>query len=153
MTPLSLFRLSSGPIRSRLLRDLMLLVASSVGLLMAINLLLINDIKHDLAGNRIEAATALVRDEVRGLLLPVRQQLLIVRDGLQSAGIAPADEQALNQRLIPTLAHMPQIAGAIDATADGQRVFSAPRGRRLADAAACGGASDTGQTHDSGTPC
>lgn len=123
MTPLSLFRLSSGPIRSRLLRDLMLLVASSVGLLMAINLLLINDIKHDLAGNRIEAATALVRDEVRGLLLPVRQQLLIVRDGLQSAGIAPADERALNQRLIPTLAHIPQIAGASDATADGREYF------------------------------
>ena len=90
---------------------------------MVINLLLIDDIKHDLAGNRIEAATTLVRDEVRGLLLPVRQQLLIVRDGLQSAGIAPADEQALNQRLIPTLAHMPQIAGVIDATADGREYF------------------------------
>ena len=123
MIPYSLRHLSPGPIRSRLLRDLILLVAFTVGVLVTINLLLIDDIKHDLAGSRIAGATALVRDEVRGLLFPVRQQLLILRDGLQSAGIAPEDEPALNQRLIPTLAHMPQIAGVIDAAADGREYF------------------------------
>ncbi|MCF1182219.1 putative DNA binding domain-containing protein [Marichromatium gracile] len=123
MNPLSLLHLSSGPIRNRLLRDLILLVAGTVGLLVLINVLLIDDIKHDLAGNRIESASALVRDEVRGLLLPVQQQLLIVRDGMESAGLGPLDEQALNERLTPILAHMPQVAGAIEAGADGAEYF------------------------------
>lgn len=112
--------LTPGPIRTRLLRDLILLVAFTVGLLAMINILLIDDIKHDLAGNRIESASTLVRDEVRSLLLPVQQQLLIIRDGLHSAAIVPGDESALNARLIPTLAHMEQIAGAIDAAEDGR---------------------------------
>jgi hypothetical protein len=119
MTPFSLLRMSSGPIRSRLLRDLVLLVVFTVGLLVAINVLLINSIKQDLAGSRIDAATLQVRDEVRSLLLPVEQQLLIIRDGLAGAGLKPIDEEALSQRLVPILAHMTQIAGAIDASADG----------------------------------
>ncbi len=123
MISYSLLHLSPGPIRSRLLRDLILLVAFTVGVLVTINLLLIDEIKHDLAGNRIEAATALVQDEVRGLLLPVRQQLLIIRDGLQGVGLSPTDEQSLNQHLIPTLAHIPQIAGVIDASGDGREYF------------------------------
>ncbi len=123
MTHSSLLRLSPGPIRSRLLRDLILLVVSTVALLATINLMLINGIKQDLAANRIEAAATLVKDEIRNLLLPVRQQLLIIRDGLRGAGLAPTDEPALNQRLVPTLAHMPQIAGVIDALADGQEYF------------------------------
>jgi hypothetical protein len=89
MTPFSLLRMSSGPIRSRLLRDLVLLVVFTVGLLVAINVLLINSIKQDLAGSRIDAATLQVRDEVRSLLLPVEQQLLIIRDGLAGAGLTP----------------------------------------------------------------
>ncbi len=117
------FNLTPGTVRTRLLRDLILLVAFTVGLLATINVLLIDDIKHDLAGNRIEAATMLVRDEVRNLLLPVQQQLLIIRDGLRGSGIEPGDESALNQRLIPTLAHMTQIAGVIDATADGREYY------------------------------
>lgn len=119
----SVLSLTPGPIRTRLLRDLILLVAFTVGLLAMINVLLIDDIKHDLAGNRIDAATAMVRDEVRNLLLPVQQQLLIIRDGLSSADIEPTDERALNLRLIPTLAHVDQIAGAIDATDDGREYF------------------------------
>ncbi len=123
MTPFSLLRRSSGPVRFRLLRDLVLLLVFTVGLLVAINILLIDDIKQDLAESRIEAATTLVQDAVQGLLFPVRQQLLIIRDGLESAQINPAQAQALNQRLIPILAHMPQIAGAIDAAADGREYF------------------------------
>jgi hypothetical protein len=123
MNPVSLLRISSGPIRSRLLRDLVLLVLLTVGLLMAINILLINIIKEDLAQGRIDGATALVRDEVRGLLLPVEQQLLIFRDGLAAAGLTPHDEEALSQRLTPILAHMTQIAGAVDASGDGAEYF------------------------------
>ncbi|MBK1717702.1 RNA-binding domain-containing protein [Thiocystis violacea] len=117
------FAFTTGPIRGRLLRDLVLLVAFTVGLLAMINVLLIEDIKRDLADNRIASATALVRDEVRGLLLPVQQQLLIIRDGLRGAALDPSAESALNQRLIPTLAHMRQIAGVIDVTADGREYF------------------------------
>ncbi|NEX21576.1 ATP-binding protein [Thiorhodococcus mannitoliphagus] len=123
MKPNSLLNLTPGPIRTRLLRDLILLVAFTVGLLAMINVLLIDEIKHDLADNRIDAATSMVRDEVRSLLLPVQQQLLIIRDGLQSAHLEPTDEQALNLRLIPTLAHIQQIDGAIDATEDGREYF------------------------------
>lgn len=119
----ALLSLSPGPIRTRLLRDLVLLIAFTVGLLLIINILLINDIKHDLAGNRIENATAMVRDEVRNLLSPVQQQLLIIRDGLHKSGILPGDESRLSERCVPTLAHMPQIAGAIDAAADGREYF------------------------------
>ena len=123
MNPFSLLRTSSGPIRSRLLRDLVLLILFTVGLLVTINVLLINVIKEDLAESRIEGAAALVRDEVRGILLPVERQLLIIRDGLASAGLTPGDEEALSQRLVPILAHMTQIAGAVDASEDGAEYF------------------------------
>ncbi|AHF04569.1 ATPase AAA [Marichromatium purpuratum 984] len=125
MNPFSLPHLSSGTIRNRLWRDLLLLVAGTVALLVSINILLINAIKQDLAGTRIESAAALVRDEVHGLLLPVQQQLLIVRDGMESADLSPSDEAALNERLIPVLAHMPQVAGAIEADDDGAEYFLA----------------------------
>lgn len=123
MNPISLLRISSGPVRSRLLRDLVLLILFTVGLLVAINILLINVIKEDLAESRIDAATTLVRDEVRALLLPVEQQLLIIRDGLASAGLTPSDAQGLTQRIVPIMAHMTQIAGAVDASANGADYF------------------------------
>ncbi len=123
MNPISLLRVSSGPVRSRLIRDLVLLILFTVGLLVAINIPFINIIKENLAESRIDGATTLVRDEVRALVLPVEQQLLIIRDGLASAGLTPRDEQELTQRLVPIMARMTQIAGAVDASADGADYF------------------------------
>ncbi len=120
-----LLQASPRPVRGRLLRDLVALILVTVGLLVGVNVLLIDDLKRDLAGARIDNATALVRDEVGNLLTPVEQQLLILRDGLRGARLQPAadDLEALNRLLMPTLSHMPQIAGAIIADTDGAEFF------------------------------
>ena len=70
---------SPGHIRSRLFRDLVLLVLFTVGLLILVNWFLIGELKRELAGSQVATATALVRDEVRNLINPVEQQLLITR--------------------------------------------------------------------------
>ena len=111
------------PIRARLARDLALLLLLVGGMLAGIGALLMERLRGDLADERIAAAVSQVRDEVRALLRPVEQQLLIVRDGLEVADLAPRDEQELNERLIPVLSHIPQIAGAIDADTYGAEYF------------------------------
>jgi hypothetical protein len=114
---------SGDPLRMRLFRDLVLLILATVGILATASALLINDIKRDFAKARLQADSALVRDEVNGLLSPVAQQLLILRDGLRNRGLTPADVQELNEQLMPPLAHMGQIAGAVFADAAGQEYF------------------------------
>ncbi|KAA6185818.1 ATP-binding protein [Thiohalocapsa marina] len=109
----------STRLRSHLFRDLLLLLLVTTGALIAAGALLINDIKQSLAEERISAATSLVRDEMLGLLTPVRQQLLILQDALRDTARTPADRQALNALLMPTLRHIPQIAGGIFADTTG----------------------------------
>ncbi|AGA92140.1 putative transcriptional regulator with HTH domain [Thioflavicoccus mobilis 8321] len=117
----SLLRSPSGPIRRRLLRDLVLLVLVTVGLVVAVNAMLIGELKEDLATARIDSAIGLVRDEVRNRLSPVPPQLLILGDALRGQ---PTDDVAtLNRLLMPTLRHMDQIAGAIYAADDGSEYF------------------------------
>lgn len=111
------------PLRARLFRDLVLLLLVTVGVLAAAGALLVGDIKRDLAEARIQSASLLVRDEVNGLLLPVQQQLLILRDGLRNQALSPADVEGLNAQLIPALAHMEQIAGASYADLTGREYF------------------------------
>ncbi len=113
----------AGPIRGRLFRDLVLLVLVTVGAVVGTNTVLINGLKQDLAASRIDGAIALVRDEVRNLLTPVQQQLLIIRDALRSADLTPKDTRALNEHLMPTLSHVRQIAGAVYATDSGAEYF------------------------------
>ncbi|MGB5834133.1 MAG: ATP-binding protein, partial [Thiohalocapsa sp.] len=104
-------------------RDLVLLVLITVGALAAVNALLIDDLKHDLAEARIGSATALVRDEVRSLLTPVQQQLLILHDALRSNDLAPDDTRALNAQMMPALTHIDQIAAAVFADESGAEYF------------------------------
>ncbi len=112
-----------GHVRSRLLRDLILLVLATMALLVGVSALLLQVLNRDLAESRIGAATLQVRDEVRNLLGPVEQQLLILRDGLRSADLTPADAAALDRRLVPSLTHIPQIAGALLALDTGAEWF------------------------------
>jgi hypothetical protein len=114
---------SNAPIRGRLFRDLVLLVLFTVGALAAASALLIDDLKHDLAEARIGAATTLVRDEVRSLLTPVQQQLLIVHDALRGNDLTPTDTRRLNAQMMPTMTHMGQIAGAVFADARGAEYY------------------------------
>jgi len=114
---------ASGHVRARLFRDLVLLVLLTVGLLAGAGWYLIDQLKRELAETRISEASQLVRDEVRNLILPVEQQLLIARDGLRSAGTGPEDRAALDARFVPILRHMDQVAGAILADADGHEYF------------------------------
>lgn len=123
MKLLPLSTAAPGHVRSRLRRDLILLVLATVAVLVGVNALLFDGLRRDLAESRIASATALVRDEVRNLLGPVEQQLLIARDGLRTAGLTPADRLALDQRLVPILTHMPQIAGAVYAADSGAEWF------------------------------
>jgi hypothetical protein len=111
------------PLRARLFRDLVLLLLVTVGVLGAAGALLVGDIKRDLAEARIQNASLLVRDEVNGLLLPVQQQLLILRDGLRNQALSPLDVEALNAQLMPALTHMGQIAGAGFADVNGSEYF------------------------------
>ncbi|WP_040858166.1 RNA-binding domain-containing protein [Thiorhodovibrio frisius] len=127
MKTFSLLKTSPTPVRSRLFRDLLLLLAVTLGILIAASALLIKDIQHDIAAARIDSAKALVRDEVRALLTPVQQQLLIIRDRLHDAGDPPPQTQAaartLNAQLIPSLNHIPQIAGIAFANNQGEEYF------------------------------
>jgi hypothetical protein len=102
-----------APTRARLFRDLVALVLITVGVLATASALLLNNLNRDLAEARIGAATALVREEVRSLLTPVQQQLLIVQDALRDSHLTPADMRALNARIIPVLTHIDQISGAV----------------------------------------
>lgn len=113
----------ADPNRARLFRDLLLLIVISVGILLGASVWLVDDIKRDLAQAHVQSASTLVRDEVRGLLLPVQQQLLILRDGLRSRELSPLDVEALNTQLMPALMHMDQIAGAAYADASGREYF------------------------------
>lgn len=123
-------RLSADPVRLRLFRDLVLLLLVTVGVLAMASALLINEIKRDFAKSRLQNDSALVRDEVNGLLLPVAQQLLILRDGLRNRELNPDDVLALNEHLMPPLAHMSQIAGAVFADAAGREYFLRHDGKR-----------------------
>jgi hypothetical protein len=76
-----------------------------------------------LAEARIGASTTLVRDEVRSLLTPVQQQLLIVHDALRSNDLTPRDTRALNAQMMPTMTHMDQIAGAVFADDRGAEYY------------------------------
>jgi hypothetical protein len=127
MSSLSLLKTSPTSVRKRLFRDLLLLLAVTLGALIGANLLLLEDIRHDVAAARIDSAKAMVRDEVRALLTPVQQQLLIIRDRLRNAGAAPGQSRAamqvLNAQLMPSLEHIPQIAGLAFANARGEEYF------------------------------
>jgi hypothetical protein len=114
---------ASGHVRARLFRDLVLLVLLTVGLLAGAGWYLIDQLKRELAETRIAEASQLVRDEVRNLIVPVEQQLLIARDGLRSAGIGPDERAGLDARFIPILRHMAQVAGAVLADGDGAEYF------------------------------
>jgi hypothetical protein len=99
------------------------LILVTVGVISTASALLINDIKRGFAEAQLQGASVLLRDEVKGLLLPVRQQLLILRDGLRNRDLRPSDPQALNEHLMPPLAHIGQIAGAVFADGAGREYF------------------------------
>ncbi len=127
MKTFSLLKASPTPVRGRLFRDLLFLLAITLGVLISANLLLIKDIRHDIAAARIDTAKALVRDEVRALLTPVQQQLLIIRDRLRNKQLAPpvtvAQAQDMDAELMPSLSHIPQIAGIAFADDQGREYF------------------------------
>lgn len=123
-------RAASDPLRARLFRDLVLLILVTVGILALASALLVDDLKRDFAKARLMDASSLVRDEIQGLLLPVRQQLLILRDGLRNRDLTPDDARALNEQLMPSLTHMDQIAGISFADSDGRDYFLRPDGER-----------------------
>jgi len=114
---------SPGHIRSRLFRDLILLVLFTVGILFLVNWFLIGELKEEYAGSQIATATALVRDEVLSLIGPVEQQLLITGDGLRSSSLTPQDRDSLNERFGPVMRHVNQIAGAVYADDTGAEYF------------------------------
>lgn len=122
-----MLRASPTPVRSRLFRDLLLLILLTLGALIGANVLLIAEMRRDIATARIDSAKALVRDEVHALLTPVQQQLLIIRDRLRNTDRSPpqtsAAAQALNVQLMPSLSHIPQIAGIIFANDQGEEYF------------------------------
>ena len=122
--PLALpFSSASRPIRSRLFRDLVLLVLVTVGLLALVAWGLIGALNRDLAATRISDATRMAREEVRNFVQPLSRQLLIARDGLTLAGAEALTPTQLTGRFLPILRHLDQIAGALLADEDGGEYF------------------------------
>ena len=119
----SFFRTASRPIRSRLFRDLVLLVLFTVGLLALVAWGLIGALNRDLAATRISDATRMAREEVRNFVQPLSRQLLIARDGLTLAGAEALTPTQLTGRFLPILRHLEQIAGALLADEDGGEYF------------------------------
>ncbi len=117
------FRTASRPIRSRLFRDLVLLVLFTVGLLALVAWGLIGALNRDLAATRISDATRMAREEVRNFVQPLSRQLLIARDGLTLAGVEALTPTQLTGRFLPILRHLDQIAGALLADEDGGEYF------------------------------
>ena len=122
--PLALpFSSASRPIRSRLFRDLVLLVLVTVGLLALVAWGLIGALNRDLAATRINDATRMAREELRNFIQPLSRQLLITRDELSLAGTQALTPTQLTNRLLPILRHLDQIAGALLADEDGGEYF------------------------------
>jgi len=122
--PLALpFRSASPPIRSRLFRDLVLLVLFTLGLLALVAWGLIGALNRDLAATRISDATRMAREELRNFIQPLSRQLLIARDGLTLAGAEALAPTQLTGRFLPILRHLDQIAGAILADEAGGEYF------------------------------
>ncbi len=117
------FRTASRPIRSRLFRDLVLLLLFTVGLLALVAWGLIGALNRDLAATRISDATRMAREEVRNFVQPLSRQLLIARDGLTLAGAEALTPTQLTGRFLPILRHLDQIAGALLADEDGGEYF------------------------------
>lgn len=122
--PLALpFSSASRPIRSRLFRDLVLLVLVTVGLLALVAWGLIGALNRDLAATRISDATRMAREELRNFIQPLSRQLLITRDELSLAGAEALTPTQLTNRLLPILRHLDQIAGALLADEDRGEYF------------------------------
>ena len=122
--PLALpFSSASRPIRSRLFRDLVLLVLVTVGLLALVAWGLIGALNRDLAATRINDATRMAREELRNFIQPLSRQLLITRDELSLAGAEALTPTQLSNRLLPILRHLDQIAGALLADEKGGEYF------------------------------
>ena len=119
----SFFRTASRPIRSRLFRDLVLLVLFTVGLLALAAWGLIGALNRDMAATRISDATRMAREEVRNFVQPLSRQLLIARDGLTLAEAEALTPTQLTGRFLPILRHLDQIAGALLADEDGAEYF------------------------------
>lgn len=117
------FKTASRPIRSRLFRDLVLLVLFTAGLLALVAWGLIGALNRDLAVTRISDATRTAREELRNFIQPISRQLLIARDGLTLAGAEALRPAQLTGRFLPILRHLDQIAGALLADQDGGEYF------------------------------
>ncbi|MFZ1575583.1 MAG: RNA-binding domain-containing protein [Chromatiaceae bacterium] len=123
MSTAPLFKTASRPIRSRLFRDLVLLILFTAGLLALVAWGLISELKRDLAAARVGDATQMAREEIGNFLLPLSRQLVIARDSLVMNGAAGLEPERLNARFIPILRHLEQISGAILADQFGGEYF------------------------------
>ncbi len=123
MSATSLFKTESRPIRSRLFRDLVLLILFTAGLLALAAWGLINGLKRDLAAARVSDAIQLARDEVSNFFQPLSRQLVIVRDRLMMSGTAGLEPDRLAIEFIPILRHLDQISGVILANGLGGQYF------------------------------
>ncbi len=114
---------ASRPIRSRLFRDLVLLILFTAGLLALVAWGLISELKRDLAAARVGDATQMAHEEIGNFLQPLSRQLVIARDSLVMNGAAGLAPEQLNARFIPILRHLEQISGAILADQFGGEYF------------------------------
>ena len=117
------FKSATRPIRSRLFRDLVLIILFTAGLLALVAWGLIGRLNQDLARTRVSDATRIAREEVRNFVQPLSRQLLIARDGLALSGVEALSTERLTHRFLPILRHLDQMAGAILADQDGGEYF------------------------------
>jgi hypothetical protein len=123
MSATYLFKSGSRPIRSRLFRDLVLLILFTAGLLALVAWGQIRGLKQDLAAERVADAIQMAREEISNFLLPLSRQLVITRDSLMMSGASGREPERLAARFIPILRHLDQISGAILADGSGGEYF------------------------------
>ena len=123
MKLLALLKHSPGRIRTRLFRDLVLVVLFATGTLLLVNYLLVSEVREELAWTKISRAMLQVKEEVRRLLEPVEQQLKIARARLRDGELRFSDPPQLTGHFIPALRYLPQISGLVIADEGGAEYF------------------------------
>jgi len=112
------------------LRDLVLIILFTAGLLALVAWGLIGRLNQDLAMTKVSDAARIAREEVRNFVQPLARQLRIVRDGLALSGAEALSAERLTNRFLPILRHLDQIAGAILADQDGGEYFMRREGEQ-----------------------
>lgn len=109
--------------RRRLLRDIIILVLLTAGVILSLFTIQGNYAARQLANDTIQHINREARDEFFRFLDPVENSLTIAKGWGESGILKPDDVTDLNAKFIPILEQLPQVSSVILATDDGWEYF------------------------------